>query len=411
MKFSTIVALAILCSSKCLLAAVISDSVACCMRRFGDVGYPFTIEERYVGRCDEVTFVNEESQIELWSLLCHSSRQPVLFYTPSCPHTIRVDCDQQRLDIEVKCSETKGSERCRNIDQIDGLTRTYLRGTGDSAWSIRYACASHSPRMSATSILPQARDNAHVLHALPRDIIVFVDSVRSKLPRYEITAPALWPLERRVSFYVDSMLRSTSFLQRGKILDSLCSVWRLSPSQTNLVMLLSRPAIYLKIFGNVRTDAELDSITASIGTTSGFSHHVRQVVTQAKRDPFLDHDGSYVLQWLNKTTREMGYDSDTIHLYFWAPWCMNCRDVHTEIVQYADSVSRAGHTFLSFAVQCSRDQFESVYDKFPGINLHLHHINDAKIDGSLQRAFGVTGVPRLLRISRDGTSYKRHVTY
>jgi len=389
-----------------------TDSVRCSMQRMGDLGsisLPIVTDIR---SCPDTILDIDGTKVQLYTIACAAVTGNMSFYTPELTESIIVDCAMLRVRVNIVCTPKQADSCMRQIRLLSSLLHGSSTPRSSNEWTVDYVV--NGERRSIQDMIvgrpypPSLSPNDR--EALRR-LTVFIDSVRMGMPRYFMPIPTLWQYEIVLSGLLNSIAKDVRRDYVGLSLDSINESLELTESQRQLLVTLVIQSQMGRYFVSDLGFYELYDRQKSVDSTSLYAKQILTTLKRLQRFPAESYDGRTILKTVETMLDEAGSEADTVHLYFWATWCGNCYAQMEQLRLYADSVRQRGHEVLSFAIQSTKSSYEVTKTRLPGISKYLHHLEDATLHAAFSRAMGLSTVPRLLTVSRDGSYYNPKVVY
>lgn len=97
------------------------------------------------------------------------------------------------------------------------------------------------------------------------------------------------------------------------------------------------------------------------------------------------------------------YKGKIVILNFWAVWCKYCKQEMPDLNELNKSLTKENDVIL-LAVD-SEESIETVKSYLKSNNISMNILMDS--DGSVTKAYGITGFPTTFVINRDGTLFRK----
>jgi thiol-disulfide isomerase/thioredoxin len=382
------------------------------MQRMGDLGsisLPIVTDIR---SCPDTILDIDGTQVHLYTIACTAVTGNISFYTPEFTESIIVDCAMLRIRVNIVCTPKQADSCQRQIRLLNSLLHSPSTPRSSNEWMVDYVVNGERQSIQDMTLSKTHPSSLSVndTEALRR-LTVFIDSVRMGMPRYFMPIPTLWQYESALSGLLNSVAKDIRRDYVGLSLDSICESLKLTGSQRQLLVTLVIQSQMGRYFVSDLGFYELYNRQRNVDSTTLYAKQILPMLKRLQRFSAESNDGRTILKTVETMLNEAGSKADTVHLYFWATWCGNCYAQMEQLRLYADSVRQRGHEVLSFAIQSTKSSYETTKHRLPGVSKFLHHMEDATLHAAFSRAFGLSTVPRLLTVSRDGSYYNPKVVY
>jgi len=387
------------------------------MQRMSDCGsidMPVVVDIR---TCPDTINTIDGTQIHYYYVACKAVNGNIGFFTPEFTKRVIVDCALLKIQVVADCERDQSDSCMRQIRLLNSMAQIQGSQQDRNRWTVEYSV--NGVRMPRTNQMarnsnatgPSLDDLSIDGDDALRRLLVYIDSVRSGMPRYWVHMPAMSTYEAALSGMVFARTKGVARRHVGLFLDSLRRRLELNETQDQLLAALS---LQMQLGWYQVTDQRYNELYDQQKNVDSSTTYARRLLPALRRLQSFAHsssDGEVVLTSIRSMLDELNSNADTIHVYFWATWCSNCFAQMDHVKQFADSVRQRGHEVICFAIQSAEDAYETAKHRLPRHSRLLHQFEDATLNAALSRGFCVYGVPRLLTISRDGMYYNPKVQY